>query len=180
MGVPPRSRPGPDLAVLWARGRRQASKSSTTFGVSGTDWGRSGVSYAGWDNAINARRQQVQILAARGSQATAWFNPEVLAIPLETVRQWMSADAKLAVYRFAQKKTHLRGQRLGFAGQRSDGQHRAFEGNRGLAQQQRARGPFKAHHGEVPVGAGVVDHDAERAPMHGLELLEGGAHVGLA
>jgi len=53
------------------------------------------------DNAINGRRQQVQILAARGSQAMAWFNPELLSIPLETVRQWMDATPKLAVYRFA-------------------------------------------------------------------------------
>jgi oligoendopeptidase F len=53
------------------------------------------------DNAINGRRQQVQILAAKGSQAMAWFNPELLAIPLDTVRDWMNADPKLAVYRFA-------------------------------------------------------------------------------
>ena len=32
------------------------------------------------DNAINGRRQQVQILAAKGSQAMAWFNPELLAV----------------------------------------------------------------------------------------------------
>src|SRR2546423_1136499 len=53
------------------------------------------------DNAINGRRQQVQILAAKGSQAMAWFNPELLSIPLETVRAWMDGDPKLAVYRFA-------------------------------------------------------------------------------
>lgn len=53
------------------------------------------------DNAINARRQQVQALMARWQEATAWFNPELLAIPLETVRGWMDADADLAVYRFA-------------------------------------------------------------------------------
>ena len=53
------------------------------------------------NNTINGRRQQVQILAAKGSQAMAWFNPEVLAIPLDTVRGWMNADPKLAVYRFA-------------------------------------------------------------------------------
>jgi len=53
------------------------------------------------DNAINGRRQQVQILAAKGGQAMAWFNPELLSIPLETVRQWMDANPKLAVYRFA-------------------------------------------------------------------------------
>ena len=38
------------------------------------------------NNEINARRQQVQILFAREQQAGAWFNPELLAIPLETVR----------------------------------------------------------------------------------------------
>jgi len=53
------------------------------------------------DNAINGRKQQVQILGARGAQAMAWFNPELLSIPLETVRQWMDASPKLAVYRFA-------------------------------------------------------------------------------
>jgi oligoendopeptidase F len=53
------------------------------------------------NNEINARRQQVQILFARQQQASSWFNPEVLAIPLETVRQWMDRDAGLALYRFA-------------------------------------------------------------------------------
>jgi oligoendopeptidase F len=53
------------------------------------------------DNAINARRQQVQILFAKAAQASAWFDPELLAIPVETVRQWMAADPALAVYRFA-------------------------------------------------------------------------------
>jgi oligoendopeptidase F len=46
------------------------------------------------DNAVNARRQQVQILFARQQQASAWFNPELLAIPLETVRAgWSRARA---------------------------------------------------------------------------------------
>ena len=53
------------------------------------------------DNQINARRQQVQILFARAGQASAWFNPELLAIPLATVEQWMTQHAGLAVYRFA-------------------------------------------------------------------------------
>ena len=53
------------------------------------------------DNSINARRQQVQILAAKGSQAMAWFNPELLSIPIDTVREWMNANPRLAVYRFA-------------------------------------------------------------------------------
>jgi oligoendopeptidase F len=53
------------------------------------------------DNAIGARRQQVQILLARWQQATSWFNPELLSLPLERVRQWMDADPGLGVYRFA-------------------------------------------------------------------------------
>jgi oligoendopeptidase F len=38
---------------------------------------------------------------ARWKEAAAWFNPELLAIPLETVRGWMAADPDLALYRFA-------------------------------------------------------------------------------
>jgi len=53
------------------------------------------------DNQINARRQQVQILFAKASQASAWFNPELLKVPLPTVQAWMAANADLAVYRFA-------------------------------------------------------------------------------
>ncbi|BCS33466.1 oligoendopeptidase F [Luteitalea sp. TBR-22] len=52
------------------------------------------------DNAVGARRQQVQLLFAQWRQATAWFNPELLAVPLDTLRAWMDADAGLAVYRF--------------------------------------------------------------------------------
>jgi oligoendopeptidase F len=53
------------------------------------------------DNQINAKRQQVQILFAKASQASAWFNPELLAIPLPTIQQWMKNNSELAVYRFA-------------------------------------------------------------------------------
>ena len=53
------------------------------------------------NNDLNARRQQVQILFARQQQASAWFNPELLAIPLDTVRGWLDADTDLAIYRFA-------------------------------------------------------------------------------
>ena len=53
------------------------------------------------DNQINARRQQVQILFAKAAQAAAWFDPELLAIPVGTVRDWMAASPRLAVYRFA-------------------------------------------------------------------------------
>jgi len=53
------------------------------------------------DNGINAKRQQVQILFARLAQAESWFNPELLSIPLETVRGWMSQSEPLRLYRFA-------------------------------------------------------------------------------
>jgi oligoendopeptidase F len=53
------------------------------------------------DNEVNARRQQVQILFAKHQQAVSWFNPELLAIPADTVRAWMDASPELAVYRFA-------------------------------------------------------------------------------
>jgi hypothetical protein len=50
------------------------------------------------DNQINARRQQVQILFAKASQASAWFNPELLTIPLATIQKWMSGNSDLAMY----------------------------------------------------------------------------------
>ncbi len=46
------------------------------------------------DNTVNARRQQVQILFARWQEASSWFGPELLAIPLETVREWMNANVR--------------------------------------------------------------------------------------
>jgi oligoendopeptidase F len=52
-------------------------------------------------NSINARRQQVQILFAKWKQAESWFSPELLAVPLATVRAWMDATPALALYRFA-------------------------------------------------------------------------------
>ncbi len=52
-------------------------------------------------NDINARRQQVQILFAKAAQAAAWFDPELLKIPLDTVQQWMRDNTELALYRFA-------------------------------------------------------------------------------
>ncbi len=53
------------------------------------------------DNGINAKRQQVQILFARWKQAESWFNPELLKIPLATVRGWMDGSEPLRLYRFA-------------------------------------------------------------------------------
>lgn len=53
------------------------------------------------DNTINARKQQVEALFARWQQLSSWLSPELLTIPLDTVRQWMDADAALNLYRFA-------------------------------------------------------------------------------
>jgi len=53
------------------------------------------------NNEINARRQQVQILFARDAEASAWFDPELLGIPLTKVQQWLRDHPDLAVYRFA-------------------------------------------------------------------------------
>jgi oligoendopeptidase F len=53
------------------------------------------------DNAVNAKRQQVQILFARWRQAESWFNPELLKVPLATVRAWMDESTPLQLYRFA-------------------------------------------------------------------------------
>src|SRR6185436_3966398 len=53
------------------------------------------------DNQINARRQQVQILFAKAAEASAWFDPELLKIPLPRVQEWMAVNPPLAVYRFA-------------------------------------------------------------------------------
>jgi oligoendopeptidase F len=52
------------------------------------------------DNAVNAKRQQVQILLARLQQAGAWFSPELLKIPIGTVRRWMDESEPLRLYRF--------------------------------------------------------------------------------
>jgi len=53
------------------------------------------------DNRVNARRQQVQALMARWQEATSWLSPELLTIPLATVREWMGRNPELAGYRFA-------------------------------------------------------------------------------
>ena len=53
------------------------------------------------DNDTNARKQQVQLLLAKSSQASSWFNPELLQLPIETVRGWIDATPGLQVYRFA-------------------------------------------------------------------------------
>jgi oligoendopeptidase F len=67
------------------------------------------------DNAVNARRQRVQMLFARWEQASAWFKPELLLLPLPTVREWMDADPALGHFRFKledlyRRKEHVLGE----------------------------------------------------------------------
>lgn len=52
------------------------------------------------DNAVNARQQRVQGVFARFGTATAWFTPELLAIPQATVEKWITDTPALAPYRF--------------------------------------------------------------------------------
>ena len=52
------------------------------------------------DNVVNGHRQRVQMLIARWRQASSWFSPELLSIPVETVRGWMDQSPDLALYRF--------------------------------------------------------------------------------
>src|SRR5687767_14016740 len=53
------------------------------------------------NNTINARRQRVQLLIAKWQQATSWFQPELLKLPLATVRECLAKSPELAVYGFA-------------------------------------------------------------------------------
>ncbi len=53
------------------------------------------------NNTINAKRQRVQLLFAKWQQAMSWFQPELLKLPLATVRDWMAQSPALALYRFA-------------------------------------------------------------------------------
>ncbi len=53
------------------------------------------------NNTINAKRQRVQLLLAKWQQAMSWFQPELLKLPIDAVREWMAASDALAVYRFA-------------------------------------------------------------------------------
>ena len=49
---------------------------------------------------VGGKVQRVQALFAKFGTATAWFNPELLAVPEDTMRGWLDAKAELAPYRF--------------------------------------------------------------------------------
>ena len=72
------------------------------------------------DQATAGRFQRVTALFAKFDQATAWFMPELLAIPEATVRGWVEQTPGLQPYRFPlldafRKKAHVldeKGERL--------------------------------------------------------------------
>lgn len=64
------------------------------------------------DNAIAARLQQVQIAFANFGVVTAWFNPELLTIPWDTMKKWLDETPELAPYRYGienlyRQQTHV-------------------------------------------------------------------------
>lgn len=71
------------------------------------------------DQAIAARMQQVRASFAQFDAATAWFDPELLALPEATVRDWFDRTPALAAYRFpVLDKFRRRAHTLGEKGER--------------------------------------------------------------
>jgi oligoendopeptidase F len=52
------------------------------------------------NNEISAQVQRVRILFSKFGTATAWLNPEMLAIPWDTMEKWLDETPELAPYRF--------------------------------------------------------------------------------
>jgi len=58
------------------------------------------------DNAIQARLERVRLALAAFRQATAWYTPELLEIPEETMRGWLDETPELAPYRFGIEESY--------------------------------------------------------------------------
>ncbi|MCP4570022.1 MAG: oligoendopeptidase F family protein, partial [FCB group bacterium] len=56
--------------------------------------------------------QQVQILFARFGQATSWFTPELLAIPWDTMQEWLTSSDEFAPYRHNIEDTYRQQQHV--------------------------------------------------------------------
>jgi oligoendopeptidase F len=52
------------------------------------------------DNEVAAKLQQVQVALAQFGVATAWYNPELLEIPWETMKGWIDDTPELEPYRY--------------------------------------------------------------------------------
>ena len=64
------------------------------------------------DNAVQARLGRVQILWSKFRQATAWYSPELLSIPEETMRSWLDKTPALEPYRFGILELYRRQQHV--------------------------------------------------------------------
>jgi oligoendopeptidase F len=58
------------------------------------------------DNAVQARLERVRLALAAFRQATAWYTPELLEIPEETMRSWLDEAPELAPYRFGIEESY--------------------------------------------------------------------------
>ena len=58
------------------------------------------------DNEVQTRLEQVKLIFADFRQATAWYAPELLRIPEETMQKWLDATPELAPYRFGIEETY--------------------------------------------------------------------------
>jgi len=58
------------------------------------------------DNEVQTRLEQVKLIFADFRQATAWYTPELLRIPEETMQKWLDATPELAPYRFGIEETY--------------------------------------------------------------------------
>ncbi|MEE4270403.1 MAG: oligoendopeptidase F [Thermoanaerobaculales bacterium] len=58
------------------------------------------------NNDVQARLEKVKIVMARFRQATAWYQPELLRIPEETMQSWLDATPELAPYRFGIEESY--------------------------------------------------------------------------
>ncbi len=54
-------------------------------------------------NEISAKLQRVQIMFSKFGTATAWFDPEMLTIPWETMDQWLKSTKELDPYAYGIK-----------------------------------------------------------------------------
>jgi len=58
------------------------------------------------DNSVQSRLEEVRLAFAAFKQATAWYTPELLRIPRETMRGWLDATPDLAPYRFGIEESY--------------------------------------------------------------------------
>jgi oligoendopeptidase F len=58
------------------------------------------------DNPVQAKLEQVRLVLAAFRQATAWYTPELLEIPEETMQGWLDETPELSPYRFGIEESY--------------------------------------------------------------------------